>query len=120
MGTFSEDMRTVAADLIKELGNSCTLERVIKGEYNPSTGKTAETVQSFETYSAPVSINPLLMGLDGINTNLSGFNTNKIIVAWFGYELDATWRYNGHNILSVVPTRTQDDVVIYTLEIGEE
>ena len=55
----------------------------------------------------------------GINTNLVGFSDNKVILPWIGQEIDETWTYNGNNIITVSPTETQGDVVIYTITVGE-
>lgn len=120
MGTFSNAMREVAYTLTSELGNPCVLTKVEKGEYVPSIGKSPENKTDFATFSAPVKQVSDSFGQMGINTNLSGFDDNKVIVPWIGEEIDPTWLYNGNNILNVAPVETQGDVVIYTIEIGEK
>lgn len=119
MGAFSDSMRTVATDLITQLGNPCTLTKVVKGDYVVSVGDAPEEKTDYSTYSAPVKKISYDFGQMGINTNLTGFNDNKVIVPWIGQEIDSTWLYNGNNILTVEETRTQGDIVIYTITVGE-
>lgn len=120
MGAFSTSMRGVATDLITELGNPCTLTKVVKGRYVPDAGDSYDTETVYTTYSAPVKNVNFDFGLMGINTNLQGFDDNKVIVPWIGQEIDATWRYNDSNIIAVEPTKTQGDIVIYTITVGEK
>jgi len=115
MGAFSNDMRGVARDLIKELGNKCTLEKVTRGAYDPTTGETAETKTVIQTFSAPISLFNRMFTMTGENTNLAGFDDTSVIVAWFGQEVDETWTYDGAAISRVAPTVSQDDVIIYTI-----
>ncbi len=119
MGTFSDSMRQVATDLVTKLGNPCTLTQIRKGAYIPDLGETPVIKKPYTTYSAPVKKVSQDFGQMGINTNLVGFDDNKVIVPWIGQEIDATWLYNGYNILSVAPVETQGDIVIYTITIGE-
>ena len=119
MGAFSDNMRGVATTLMTNLGNPCVLTRVTKGDYVVSAGQAPLEKEDFDTYSAPVKKVTMDFGQGGINTNLDGFNDNKVIIPWFGQEIDKSWLYNGNNITSVAPTETQGDVVIYTLTIEE-
>lgn len=119
MGTFSDSMRQVATDLVTKLGNPCTLTKITKGEYIPSLGETPVSKKEYPTYSAPVKKVSQDFGQMGINTNLGGFDDNKVIVPWIGLEIDETWRYNDMNIVKVEPTKTQGDIVIYTITVGE-
>lgn len=119
MGTFSDGMRTVATNLTAKLGNPCTMTKVTVGEYITSIGESPKELDYFATFSAPVKKITMDFGQMGTNTNLSGFDDNKVIIPWFGEEVDTTWLYNGHNITTVAPTDTQGDVVIYTLTIEE-
>ena len=117
MGAFSNDMREVAVDLIKELGNRCTLEKVTRGAYNPSTGETPETKVTIPTFSAQASkFNRVWQG-DGQNTNLAGFDDESVIVAWFGQVVDETWTYDGSAISRVAPLMSQDDIIIFTISV---
>lgn len=120
MGDFSNAMRDVAYTLTSSLGNPCVLTKVTKGEYIPSLGKSPVVEETFNTFSAPVKKVSQDFGQMGINTNLAGFDDNKVIVPWIGEEIDATWLYDGFNIISVAPIRTQGDIVIYTIEVGEK
>ena len=119
MGKFSTDMRKVAKDLIAEFGNKCKLTLVTKGTYDPAIGEAPQTIVAYDTYSAPSKDINMPFGLDGTNTNLSGFSETKVIIPWFGVEVDEAWLYDDSNILLVEPTKTQDDIVIYTLTVGE-
>lgn len=117
---IAEDLRAVAVTLTKDLGNPCTLTKITKGVYDPLLGKSSEIAQEFQTYSAPVKKMSIQFGDNGMNTNLSAFDSNKVIVPWIGQEIDKSWLYNGYNIVSVQPTETQGLIVIYTIEIGEK
>jgi len=119
MGAFSNAMRDTATSLVTQLGNPCTLTKVTKGEYVVTAGKSPLEKEDFNTYSAPVKKVSQDFGQMGINTNLTGFDDNKVIVPWIGQEIDSTWLYDGHNILTVSPVKTQGDIVIYTITIGE-
>lgn len=119
MGAFSDSMRTVATTLLGQLGNPCTLTKVSKGEYVVTAGRSPEEKTEYSTYSAPVKKVSQDFGQLGINTNLSGFDDNKVIVPWIGQEIDSTWLYNGHNIIKVEPVETQGDIIIYTITVGE-
>ena len=120
MGTFSTGMRSVATRLITKLGNPCTLTKVTKGQYDPLTGLTSEAEVPIKTFSAPVKKVSDEFGLMGMNTNLTGFSTNKIIVPWIGQEIDTTWKYNNDNITAIESVRSQGDIVIYTITVGEK
>jgi len=120
MGKFSNDMRKMATDLIKELGNRGTLTEVTRGSYDSLTGKTAETTKDYPTHSAQASRVNLGFGGDGQNTNLAGFNSERVMVAWFGKIVDATWLYDGQNITDVSEIKTQDDIIVFTFTVGEK
>lgn len=120
MGDFSTAMRGVAVTLTTQLGNPCVLTKITKGEYQPTLGKSPQVKENIDTFSAPAKQMSEQFGQAGINTNLSGFYDNKVIVPWIGQEIDATWLYNGNNILSVSPVETQGEIVIYTIEVGEK
>ncbi len=120
MGSFSSGLRTVATDLIKDLGNACTLTKVEQGAYDPLTGKTAAIETVIDTFSAQEKETSVLFGRDGQSTNLTGFDDNKVTIAWFGQEIDSTWLYNGQNILTVQPVESQNEVIIYTITVGEK
>ncbi len=120
MGSFSNSMRQVAVGLMTELGNSCVLTQVTPGDYDPTTGKTAETVVEYNTYCAPVKQMGVVFGDNGINTNLSGFDQNSVSIPWLGVVVDATWLFNGQNITKVEPVSAQDDIIIYNLSVGEK
>ena len=119
MGAFSNTLRDVATKLITDLGNPCVLTRITKGSYIPSLGETPISKKEYPTFSAPVKKVSVAFGQTGINTNLGGFDDNKVIVPWIGQEIDETWRYDDMNIVKVEPTRTQGDIVIYTITVGE-
>lgn len=120
MGTFSNRMRSVATDLITKLGNPCTLTKATQGQYNTITGETGNAEEVIATYSAPVKKLSEEFSQLGINTNLTGFSSNKVIVPWVGEKITETWKYNDNNIITVEPIETQGDVVIYTITIGEK
>lgn len=119
MGSFSNSMRQVATDLTTSLGNPCTLTKVTKGDYVVGAGASPEEKEEYSTYSAPVKKVSQDFGQMGINTNLGGFDDNKVIVPWIGLEIDETWLYNDNNIIKVEPISTQGDVIIYTITVGE-
>lgn len=119
MGAFSDNMRSVATTLITNFGSTCTLTKITKGQYIPSAGKSNEAKEDFKTVSTPAKRVSEQFGALGINTNLAGFTNEKVIVPWFGKTVDETWLYNGHNIISVEETIAQNDIIIFTLEIGE-
>jgi len=120
MGQFSRDMRKTATDLIKQFGDSCVLTKVSKnGEYDPNTGKTIKTTKDFAIFGSVNSdVNNHFASLQ--NSNLLAFTSTSVMIAWFGEEVDSTWLYNGQNIITVTPIRTQNDIVAYTLSIGEK
>ena len=120
MGAFSTTMRGVATDLMTSLGNPCTLTKVTKGVYSPITGQTEDTQVVIGTFSAPVKKVSQIFGQTGINTNLTGFDDNKVIIPWIGQEIDSTWLYNDNNILSVEETESQGEIIIYTIAVGEK
>ena len=120
MGTFSTRMRSVATRLITKLGDPCTLTKITKGQYNPTTGTTSEAEEDFSTFSAQSSKVSEAFGSNGINTNLVGFDDTTVVVPWIGQEIDELWKYNGSNIISVSSVSSQGDIVIYTLTIGEK
>jgi len=120
MGAFSKEMRKVAKDLMKELGNPCVLVKVEVGAYDPLTGRTVKDTQTFNTFSAPYKHVSVLFGSDGINTNLSGFNDNKVTVPWVGYPIDTAWTYDGQDITKVEAVESQGDVIIYTITLSED
>ncbi len=117
MGVFSQEMRGVAKDLIKELGNKCTLEKITRGVYDPLTGETPETKVVMPTFSAPSSMFNRVWQQDGQNTNLAGFDDEAVVVAWFGHVIDETWTYDGAAISSVRPTMSQDDIIIFAISV---
>ena len=120
MGSFSTRMRGTATRLITKLGNSCVLTKVTEGAYIASLGKTETSELDIPTFSASIKKSSDIFSLTGTNTNLIGFNDNKVIVPWIGQEIDTSWKYNGNNIISVEPIKTQDEIIIYTLTIGEK
>ena len=120
MASFSSRMRAVALRLITKLGDPCTLTRITKGQYNPTTGTTGEAKFDISTFSAQSSKMSESFGASGINTNLVGFNDKTVVVPWINYDIDTTWKHNGNNITSVSSVSSQGDIVIYTLTIGEK
>ena len=120
MGTFSAAMRQVAKDLCKELGNRCTLTKVTKGAYNADLGESPETKIVINTFSAQMSQYAQNFGLSGNNVNLSGMNQEQLIIPWFGQPMDKTWLYNDQNIVDIAETMSQDDIIIYTITVGEK
>ena len=122
MAAFSQSMRILASKLCKELGNNCVLTKVTAGAYDPLTGKTSETRQDFPTYSAQSSKYNETFGSDGQNTNLDAFRGESVVVPWLGINqvIDSTWEYDGHNILTVAETTTQNEIVIFTITVGEK
>ena len=120
MGAFSQSMRQVAQKLTRELGNSCILSKITPGTYDPSTGKTGEVRIDVPTFSAQSSKSNEIFGLTGENTNLNAFDTESLVLPWIGQEIDATWLYNGHNIVAVTPVMSQNDIIIYMIRVGEK
>ena len=120
MAAFSSGMRTVALNLITKLGNSCTLEKVIKGSYNTELGKTEEAIQVFNAFSAPAKDISVMFDRDGVNTNLSGFDEGKVTIPYLSVnqEIDETWRYNGSEISTVEKLESQDEVIVFILTIA--
>ena len=120
MGTFSTKMRNTALRLITKLGNTCTLERVIKGQYNTTLAKHEEAIQTFNTFSAPSKDISSMFGNTGPNTNLAGFDEGKVSIPYLGVNqmIDETWRYNGEAISSVELIESQDEVIVFTLTIA--
>ena len=120
MGAFSVEMAKVVVDLTKELGNPCVLTQVTAGVYSPLTGNTTPaSTQTINTFSGPNSMMSEVFGRDGQNTNLSGLNSESVIIPYF-VGLDETWLFDGQNILSVAPLKTQGDIVAYNIEIGRK
>lgn len=120
MGAFSQQMKQVVIDLTKELGNPCILTKVGKGVYDPVTGTTPPAAtQTVNTFSGPNSMMSEMFGRDGENTNLMGFNSESVIIPFFA-GFDETWLFDGQNITSVAPLKTQGDIVAYNIEIGRK
>lgn len=119
---FADDMRKVAQDLCKQFGNSCTLKKEADGVYDPDIGETVPGGASIvvNTYAASESKMSQFFANFGTNTNLSGLYDESIIVPWFGYELDTTWKYNDQHITSVSSTETQGKVVVYNISVGDK
>ena len=122
MSAFSDDMRQTVVELCQELGNSCTLFKPSPAaHYNPMTGETTGgTVESFDTYSAQYDKFAVSFGNDGQNTNLSGLESERVIIPWFGHKVDTTWQYNGHNITDVSFIESDNDIIYFTLSVGEK
>jgi len=122
MGAFSTSMRKVATDLIKALGNRCSL--VMPGgpsTYDPATGLSAiPAPRAFKVHAAPAKLVNTAFGQSGINTNLLAFDDETVIVAWFGKEVDATWTFDGGNIKFVKPIRAQDEIIAFTITLGKK
>jgi len=120
MGQFSTEMRKVVVDLTKELGNPCVLTKVVKGAYDPLTGESApSSTQTINTFSGPNSLVSQIFDNSGENTNLDGFNSESVIIPYFE-GVDKGWLYDGQNIVSADPIKTQGDIVAYTLTIGRK
>ncbi len=121
MGAFSQQMKQVVIDLTRELGNPCVLTKVGKaGVYNPLTGETpAVAPQTVNTFSGPNSLMSEMFGRDGENTNLMGFNSESVIIPFF-VGFDETWLYDGQNVTSVAPLKTQGEIVAYNVTIGRK
>ncbi len=120
MGAFSQSMRAVAISLIGQYGSDCILTKVTPGQYDPVAGETVEARTDYPMKYAQSSRFNDEFDRSGANTNLSGFNEEAVVIAWFGQIVDATWEFNGQNIIGVRETKTQNDIVIYALSIGEK
>ncbi len=120
MGQFSQSMRALAVKLLTEFGNTATLEKRVKGAYDPVTGETAEVVTTYNTFSGPPNLMTEVFGNDGRGTNLDAFDSNFVIVPWIGEEIDISWTLNGQNIVTVSPIITQDEIVIYNISVGQK
>ena len=120
IGTFSTKMRTVALNLITKLGNPCTLEKVTRGGYNPSLGKTEKAIQPFNTFSAPAKSISVFFDRDGPNTNLAGFDEGKVSIPYLGINqiMDETWTYNGEAIKTVEPIEAQGEIIIFIITVA--
>ena len=120
MGAFSTKMRTVANNLITKLGNPCTVEKVIRGGYNASIGKTEEAIQVFNTFSAPAKDISVSFGQTGTNTNLSGFDTGKVSIPYLAINqvMDETWTYNGEAIDTVELIESQGEIIIFNITVA--
>lgn len=121
MSAFSDDMRQTVVELCEELGNSCVLNKPLTGTgYDPAIGETANTFRPFNTFSAQYNKFAVTFGNDGQNTNLSGIYQDRVIVPWIGEKIDTTWKYNDNNILDVSFIESDNDIIYYTLTIGEK
>lgn len=120
MAALASSMRQTVKSLLTTNGNSCTLTKVTKGAYSPALGKSSDTETTYNTFSAPYKSMSEAFALAGINTNLSGFGSTKVIIGWFGVSgFDKTWLYDSNNILSVETIKIQNMDVAYIIEIGE-
>ena len=120
MGAFSSDMRQVAKDLCRELGNNCVLTKITTGAYDPSLGKSVETTVDYPVYSAQSSYFSRMFATNGDNTNLSGFNDEIVTVPWFGEVIDTTWRYDGAEISNVSAVKSQNDIIIFNITLHKQ
>jgi len=120
MSAFSNDMRQVAVDLCKALGNSATLTEAKAGVYDPAIGETPTTNTDYPLHSAPSSHFAGVFPLDGKNTNLQGFYTTGIIVPWFGHVIDTTWLYNGNSITAVNSISSDNEIIVFNIVVGEK
>jgi hypothetical protein len=118
MASLGSTMRATTTRLLMEYGNSCTLSEITKGAYNPVTGKSNETKTDYLVYSALIKDNQLIFGTNGINTNLSGFSKDSVIIGWLGKEVTSSWKYNDQNIIKVEKIEMQNIVIAYILDIG--
>ena len=120
MGAFSNEIKNMVVALTKELGNPCVLTKVVKGTYDPLTGVTPPaSTQTINTFSAPASLMSEVFNSDGENTNLDGFNSEAVLIPYFA-GLDKGWLYDGQNIVSFAPLKTQGDIVAYNLTVGRK
>jgi hypothetical protein len=118
MGLFSQEMRQLVVDLTKELGNPCTLTKVVTGVYDPLTGETPPaSTQMIPTFSAPSSDMSIAFSRDGENTNLGGFSNNNVMIPYFD-NVDTGWLFDGQNILTLEPIKTQGEIVAYEISVG--
>lgn len=120
MGAFSNEMKQTVIELLTELGNPCTLTNVTKGVYDPLTGVTPPSAtQTINTFSGPNSFISEMFGRDGENTNLDGFNSESVLIPYHA-GIDLGWLYDGQNILSLSPLKTQGEIVAYNVSIGRK
>jgi hypothetical protein len=118
MGAFSQEMKQLVIDLTRELGNPCTLTKVTKGVYDPLTGETPPSAtQTITTFSAPAQDMTQAFGSDGENTNLDGFDSEAVMIPFFP-GIDKGWLYDGQNITSLAPLKTQGEIVAYNISVG--
>ncbi len=120
MGVFSNQIKQLVIDLTKELGNPCTLTNVTKGTYDPVTGTTPPAAtQTINTFSGPNSLLSEVFNRNGENTNLDGFNSESVIIPFFA-GVNKGWLYDGQNILTIAPLKTQGEIVAYNITIGRK
>jgi hypothetical protein len=121
--SFSTDMQQVVIDNLSELGNDCILTKVTIGEYNPTLGKSVDTNIAVNTYcTASKDTTDSLMALAGNkNFNMSGFGSSKQMIPFqVGYDIDATWNFNGEQITSIEKIEAQNNVIAYILSISSK
>ena len=116
---FADDMRNVATSLINQFGSNCVLTHVDKGNYDPLTGTASEVRIDYPMKYAQSSKFNNVFQMDGTSTGLDSFQTESMVVAWFGHELSTShWEFDGMPINNVSETKTQDKIVIYNLTVG--
>ena len=120
MGQFSQEMRQLAKDLCRELGNKSVLTKVTAGDYDPATGKTTQVKKDTIVYTAQNNRISAFLPMDGQNTNLQGFSESGQLVPWFGEEIDTTWLFDGNNISGVGDIKSQNEVIAYIISVGEK
>jgi hypothetical protein len=120
MAQFSNAMRQVAVDLMKQLGNPCVLTKVTYGDYDPLTGTTSESKIEIPTFSAPIKKVSVLFSQNGEGTNLNAFDSDRVSIPWVGQPVDTTWLFNGFNITAIEPISAQGDIIIYNISVGEQ
>lgn len=122
MSSFSQDMRQVVKELTGELGNKCLMFKPSpSSSYDPMTGETTGGVWTqYPTTSVLYDKFSIPWGSDGVNTNLSGIQGEKVIIPWFGKKVDITWRYNYNNITDVSYIESDNEILYFILAIGEK
>ena len=116
--SFASEMAQLVVDLTKELGNPCILTKVVAGVYDPLTGETPPaSTQMIPTFSAPASDISALFSRDGENTNLGGFSNKNVMIPYFA-DIDTGWQFDGQNILTLEPIKTQGEAVAYEISVG--
>ncbi len=113
--SLASGLNTTALRLINKYGNDMTLNKVVKGTYNPATGKTgADSVTNisikgtFELFTSDEIKGSILQG-----------DIKVLLVTTETIDTSFKLVFNGksYSVIDIVPSIAQNLIIIYQLQV---